>query len=248
EAGLRMNEKKCNFNQSCLHFLGYMVNGDGIQPDGEHLQAITQAIAPTDATSLRSFLGMLFWYNKFIPNYATLVEPLCACLCQDSALQWTDKAQQSFMDVKKCLVDSPSLALFNPELPVIVSTDASDYGLGAVLSQVHPDHSERTAAFASQTLTPTERHYSVVEKKALACVWAVEKHFTLRTDHQALTTLLSTRGAGRAMMRIAQWLARLLCFTYDVVYRAAHQTMLQTACHGYPFLLPLLPTPTMNQS
>lgn len=118
---------------------------------------------------------MLSWYNKFIPNYATLVEPFRACLRQDSEFEWTDKAQQSFTDVKKCLVDNPALALFNPELPVIVSTDATDYGLGAKLSQVHPDHSERTVAFASQTLTPAERRYSTVEKDALVCVFAIEK-------------------------------------------------------------------------
>jgi len=223
-----MNEKKCNFCQSCLRFLGHMMNGNGIQPDDDHLQAIMQAPAPTDVTSLRSFLGMLSGYKKFIPNYATLVEPLRACLRQDSEFEWTDDAQQSFMDVKKCLVDSPALALFHPEMPIIVSTDASDYGLGATLSQVYPDRSERTVAFASRTLTSAEHRYSTVEKEALACVWAVEKwrtylwgrRFTLRTDHQALTTLLSTRGAGRAGMRIARWSARLLCFTYDVVYRA----------------------------
>lgn len=104
----------------------------------------------------------------------------------------------------------------------------SDYGLGAVFTQLHPDRTERTVAFASRTLTSTERKYSTVEKEALACVWAVEKwttylwgqKFTLRTDHQALTTLLSTKGTDRAGMRIARWSARLLCFTYDVVYRA----------------------------
>lgn len=130
--------------------------------------------------------------------------------------------------VKELLVNSPALALFDPELPTIISTDASDYGLGAVFTQIHPDHTERTVAFASRTLTPTERKYSTVEKEALACVWAVEKwrtylwgrKFTLRTDHQALTTLLSTKGTDRAGMRIARWSARLLCFTYDVVYRA----------------------------
>uniref|UniRef100_A0A673IM23 Reverse transcriptase/retrotransposon-derived protein RNase H-like domain-containing protein n=1 Tax=Sinocyclocheilus rhinocerous TaxID=307959 RepID=A0A673IM23_9TELE len=136
----------------------------------EHLQATMQApTAPADTTSLHSFLGMLSWYNKFIPNYATLVEPLCACLRQDSESEWTEKAQQSFVDVKKCLVDSTAPALFNPELPVTVSTDASDYGLGAILSQMHPDHSERTVAFVSLNLTPTERRYSAVEKELAFC-------------------------------------------------------------------------------
>lgn len=171
---------------------------------------------------------MLSWYGKFIPNYATVVEPLRACLRQDATFEWTDKAQQCFLRVKQLLIDSPALALFNPDFPKIISTDASDYGLGAVFTQLHPDRTERTVAFASRTLTPAERKYSTVEKEALACVWAVEKwrtylwgrRFTLRTDHQALTTLLSTKGADRAGMRVARWSARLLCFTYDVEYRA----------------------------
>lgn len=196
QRGWPTNEKKCNLRQSCLRFLRHMVNGDGIQPDEEHLLAITQAPAPNDVTGLRSVLGMLSWY-KFIPNYATLVESLRACVRQDSEFKWTDEAQRSFTKVKKCLTNSPALALFDPELPVIVSTDASDYGLGVILAQVHPDHSEHTVVFASRTLTAAIRRYSTVEKEALACVWAVEKwrtylwerRFTLRTDHQALTTL-----------------------------------------------------------
>ena len=115
------------------------------------------------------------------------------------------------MIVKTRIVNSPALVVFDPSLPTIVSTDASDYGLGAILTQVHPDNTERTVAFASRSLTPAERKYSIVEKEALACVWAAEKwrtflwgtRFTLRTDHQALTTLLATKGLGRAGMRIA---------------------------------------------
>lgn len=124
----------------------------------------------------------------------------------------TEEVQKCFLKVKQLLIDSPDLALFNPDLPILISTDASDYGLGAVFTQLHPDHTERTVAFASRTLTPTERKYSTVEKEALACVWAMEKwrtylwcrKFTLQTDHQALTTLLSTKGADRAGMRIAR--------------------------------------------
>ncbi len=101
----------------------------------------------------------------------------------------------------------------------IVSTDASDYDLGAILSQVGPDGIERTVAFASHTLSAAECKYATVEKEALACVWAVERwrtylwgrRFTLRTDHQALTTLLTTKGVGRAGLRVARWSARLMC-------------------------------------
>lgn len=122
---------------------------------------------------------------------------------------------------------SPVLDLFDSSLPTFVSTDASDYGIGGVITQLHPDKTERPIAFASRTLTPAERKYRTVEKEALACVWTVEcwrtylwgRKFTLRTDHQALTTLLATRRMNRAGMRIARWSARLLCFNYNLEYR-----------------------------
>lgn len=128
-------------------------------------------------------------------------------------------------------MNSPALALFDPALRVVISTDASDYGLGAVFAQVQPDGTEKPVAFATCTLPATDQKYSTVEKEAYACVWAAEKwrtylwgrRFTLRTDHQALTTLLSTKGFNRVGMRIARWSARLLCFDYDVICRPGSQ-------------------------
>ncbi len=138
-------------------------------------------------------------------------------------LQWSKETVESFDTLKRMLLQSPVLAIYDPSLPTFISTDASDYGLGAVLTQLHPDGFERVIAFASRTLSTSERKYSAVEKEALACVWALEKwrtyvwghRFTLRADHQALTTLLSTKGMDRAGMRVARWSARLLCFQYD---------------------------------
>ncbi len=173
DAGLKLNQSKCQFNKTSLHFLGHTVNAQGIQPDEDHLSAILHAPAPEDATQLRSFIGLLSWYNKLIPNFATVVEPLRACIRNGSDFIWSEDAQKCFNDVKQVLIHSPALSLFDPELLMVVSTDASDYGLGAVLAQ----------------------------KEALACVWAVEKWqtylwgrtFFLPTDHQALTVLLSSK-------------------------------------------------------
>ncbi len=119
-------------------------------------------------------------------------------LRENSDFTLTINAQKSFQKVKELIAQSSALALFDPALPTIVTTDASDYGIGGVLTQLHPDKSERTVAFASRALTATERKYSVVEKEALACVWTTERWrtylwgitFKLRSDHQALTTLL----------------------------------------------------------
>ncbi len=114
-----------------------------------------------------------------------------------------------------------------------MTTDAPDYGLGAVLTQLYPDNTERIIAFAFRTLSPAERKYSTVEHEALACACAVERlrtymwghYFVLRTDHQALTTRFTSKDTGLAGLRIVRWSARLLCFTYDVTYRPGKQTV-----------------------
>ena len=206
KAGLKLNFEKCCMRQPKLSFLGHTVSAKGLQPDASHVAAVSQAPPPTDTVSLRSFLGLTSWYAKFIPNYAAVVEPLRALLRGSVSFVWTEAAQQSFGRVKELIVHSPALALFNPELPTIVTTDVSDYGIGAVITQLHPEGTEKTVAFASRTLTQAERKYSTIEKEALACVWATERwrtylwgrHFTLRTDHSPLTTLLSSKGHGRA--------------------------------------------------
>lgn len=231
DAGLQLNDSKCHFNKSSLCFLGHTVSAQGIYPHEGHLSAMLHAPVPNDAHQLRSLLGLLSWYNKFIPNFATVVEPLRACIRQGTEFSWSDEAQKSFSAVKELLLQSPALALFDPNLATVVSTDASDYGLGAVLSQIHENNTERIVAFASRTLSTAERKYSTIEKEALACVWAVEKwrtylwgrKFLLRTDHQALTVLLSSKGTDRTGMRIARWAERLLCFNYEVNYYPGSQ-------------------------
>lgn len=249
-AGLQLNEEKCRYRQPKLPFLGHIVSADGLQPDPGRIQAVADAPAPSDASTLRSFLGLLSWYSKFLPNHATVVEPMRACLrSTDSAFQWTTEAQVSFETVKKMLVNSQALALFDPTLHTIVSTDASDYGLGGVLSQVGPDKIERTVAFASRTLSAAERKYATVEKEALACVWAVERwrtylwgrRFTLRTDHQALTTLLTTKGVGRAGLRVSRWSARLMSYNYDIIYRPGAENAPADCMSRLP--LPAAPSP-----
>ncbi|KAK7895754.1 hypothetical protein WMY93_021079 [Mugilogobius chulae] len=244
EAGLQINFGKSAFAQTDITFLGHVISKDCLRPSSDHLSAIAKAPAPQDMPALRSFLGLTSWFSKFIPNYATLVEPLRQKLKTSSQaeLQWDKEANESFIKLKQMLLDSPALSIYNPKLPTVITTDASDYGLGAVLTQFHPDNTERIVAFASRTLTPAERKYSTTEKEALACVWAVERwrtyvwghRFTLRTDHQALTTLLNTKGMNRAGMRIARWSARLMCFQYDIEYRPGTQNVLADCLSRVP--------------
>ena len=225
EVGLTLNTQKCHFSVQQIHFLGHVISREGLQPDESHVDAIRNAPVPTDVSALRSFLGLASYYSRFLPNVSTVTESLRVLTRKGVPFVWTPEADKAFNVIKDLIIHSVTLQLFDPALPVIVATDASAYGLGAVLLQVK-DGSEVPVAFASRTLSNAERNYSVGEKEALACLWACEKwfqyiwgrHFVLRTDHQSLTTLLSCKGSGRQTMRIARWATRLMRFNYTVEY------------------------------
>ncbi|KAJ8364322.1 hypothetical protein SKAU_G00131530 [Synaphobranchus kaupii] len=227
DAGLQINMQKSSFNKASIPYLGHVISKQGLLPNPDHIQVITDAPAPRDMVALRSFLGLTSWFMalglKESPCCVWLPLPhtprritLRALLRAGTTAEfvWTDEAENSFIKLKYMLAHSPALSLFDPSRPTLVSTDASDYGLRGILTQIHPDKTERTVAFASRTLSPAERKYSTVEKEALACVW---------TDHQALTTLHATKGMNRAGMRIARWSERLLCFVSDITYRPGKQ-------------------------
>ncbi|PIK54155.1 hypothetical protein BSL78_08940 [Apostichopus japonicus] len=240
-AGLRLNIEKCEFDLNSLTYLGHTISGEGLTPDQSHVEAILKAPAPTDLTTLRSALGLCNYYAKFVPNYATVVEPLRVLLRKDTPFNWGEEQKRSFYLIKQAIAQGTTLALFDPNSPLLVTTDASNYGIGGVLSQVK-DGQEFPIAFASKTLTSAERKYSAGEKEALACVWACNKwftylwgrHFTLRTDHQALVTLLNTSGTGRQPMRIARWSAQLLQFNYTVEYQAGKHNFVADALSRLP--------------
>lgn len=241
EAGLRLNGDKCEFELDSINYLGHTISGKGLEPENSHVAAILEAPAPTDITTLRSALGLTNYYAKFVPNYATVVEPMRYLLRKDIPFVWGTKQQESFGKIKQLIAKCTVLALFDPNLPTIVTTDASGYGLGALLSQIK-DNEEIPISFASKTLSPAERKYSTGEKEALACVWACNRWFTylwgrkfiLRTDHKSLVTLLSTRGSGRQPMRIARWAAQLLQFNYTMEHQAGKNNFVADALSRLP--------------
>lgn len=123
----------------------------------------------TDLSQLRSFLGVVEYYSRFVPRLAAEAEPLRKLLRKDIPFIWDTEADTSFKSMKTLLSSARILKMFDPSLPIIVSADASVYGLGAVLQQSNGKEVQ-TVAFASRTLTAAERNYSVGEKEALACL------------------------------------------------------------------------------
>ena len=153
--GLRLKREKCSFMKSSVEYLGHRIDATGIHTLPSKLQAIQDAPEPQNVAQLRSFLGLLN-YGKFIGNLSTLIHPLNELLKMDNPWNWTQECAKAFVDAKEALTSSTVLAHFDPKLPITLAGDASSYGIGAVISHVYPDGSERPIAFASRTLTKSE--------------------------------------------------------------------------------------------
>ena len=222
---VRVNWPKSITSRRELTFLGYRVSADGVRIDPERVRPLLEAPDPHDEKSLRAFLGAVGYHARFLQSFADKVEPLRAALRAES-FQWTSELSSVIHEVKEAIRRSLALGMFDPALRTVLSTDASDVGCGACVTQVDSTGTPRVIAYASKTFTAAERNYSVVEKESLACVWAVEKfrhylwgrRFTLRTDHQALCTIFGPKGSNRVGRRVARWEARLLEYSFDVEY------------------------------
>ena len=222
-----LNEDKCRFAAPQIDFVGYRVTAEGVTPTHDNAAAIQRLPTPTNTKELASFLGTTNFYLKFVPRYAEIAEPLRKLLRKDTPWEWNAEHESAFNELKRKIVSPQILAHFDPSATTFVTTDASNSAVGAVLSQ-EINGAERPVAFASRTLSETERKYSTGEREALACIFACEhwhiylfgRKFTLRTDHQALTTLLATSGSGHKPLRIYRWSDRLHQYNFDVEYLA----------------------------
>jgi len=165
DAGLRLKESKCSFMKPSLECLGHRVDAEGFHPVEAKVKAVKDAPAPKNVSELKSFLGMINFYGKFLPNLASTLEPLHLLLRQNQAWRWKEEQQQAFLAAKELLQSSSLLVHFDPSRELMISCDASPYGLGAVLAHVMEDGSEKPVSYASRTLSKAERNYSQIDKK-----------------------------------------------------------------------------------
>ena len=172
---IALNWEKCKIGVSSVEFLSFAISPKGVAVSEQRVQGLRDLQQPTDKKQLQSVLGTLGFYAKFVHSYSTRVEPLRRQLRKDApGFSWTAEMSAALKDVSEAILQSDVLAMFDPELETIVTTDVSDVGLGAFLSQMHPE-GECVVCFASSTLSQAQRRYSVSQKEALACVWACEK-------------------------------------------------------------------------
>ena len=145
----------------------------------DKLDAVKNARVPQNVAELRSFLGLLNYYRKFLPNVATILNPLNELLQARRRWAWSVQCEDAFKRAKDLLISSRVLAHYDPALPIKMAADASPYGIGAVISHVMPDGGEKPVAFASRTLTASERNYAQIEKEALALAQGKKWNFLL---------------------------------------------------------------------
>lgn len=223
-AGLALNADKCQFFRESLRYLGYVVDGNGLHVDPEKVKAILEIAIPKKVSEVRRIVGMASWYRRFIPNFATVVSPLTALLKKNNnGFVWTNDCTEAWERVKECLVTAPILTRPDFEREFVIQTDASDFGIGAVLTQ-ESDDGEKVICYLSRSLTQQERKFSTTEKECLAVLWAIEKlrpyvegsHFTVITDHYSLVWLNNLKSPSG---RLARWAIRLQQYRYTIKHR-----------------------------
>ena len=230
KAGLRLRREKCFFMEPEVTYCGYVINGKGVMPVVDKVDAISKAPRPADITQLRAFLGMLNYYHRFLPDLSTVLEPLHKLLRKGEKWQWREKQQKAFEGAKELLQSAQLLVHFDPAKEIILASDASNYGIGAVLSHKMRDGSERPIGYVSRTLNPAERNYSTIEKEALAVVFGVKKFhsflygqkFTIKTDHKPLEGLFNEKKGvpHQAAPRVQRWALTLAAYEYIISYKA----------------------------
>lgn len=243
ESGVKLRLDKCKFRQVSVTYLGHRIDRQGLHPIEKNVEAITEAPSPKNVAELRSFLGMITFYSKFLPNISSLLAPLYRLLEKNRHWLWEQEQQTAFDKAKRCLQQAGVLVHFDPSQPLKLECDASQKGIGAVLFHT-TGNVNKPIGFRSRTLSKAEKNYSQLEREALALVFGVMKfrdyllgrEFILVTDHQPLLGLLrpDRPTPPLAAARIQRWALYLGGFRYKLQYSPGKQLLNSDALSRLP--------------
>lgn len=220
---LKIQLDKCEFLCKSVEFLGHVITTDGIKPNPKKIEVIKTFPIPRNPKEIKSFLGLIGYYRKFIKNFAQLTKPMTNCLKKDKEVVHNQEFINCFETCKKILTNDPILQHPDFSKPFVLTTDASNYAVGAILSQ-GPIGKDLPIAYASRTLNPAEINYSTIEKELLAIVWATKyfrpylfgTKFKIVSDHKPLQWLFSIKEPNSKLVR---WRLKLEEFDYEIIYK-----------------------------
>lgn len=226
-ANLKLNPKKCALFQKEVEFLGHIVSEKGIETCDTKVKTIKEWPRPRDKHEVRSFLGLCTYYRRFVEGFANIAAPLHKLTEANNTFTWSQTCENSFRRLKAALCSSPILAYPKQRGQFILDTDASNIGIGAVLSQVQ-DGEERVIEYFSKILSKPERNYCVTRKELLAIVKSVDhfhrylygREFIIRTDHAALSWLLRLKNPEG---QVARWMEKLQQYDFKIKHRPGRQ-------------------------
>jgi hypothetical protein len=222
---LKLGVGKCKFAFSNVEYLGHIVSADGIKPDPRKVEAAMNLLPPTTVTEIKSFLGLVGYYRRFIRNFSLIARPMNTLTQKGIPFIWGSAQQKAFKELKDRLVNAPLLLRPDPNESFILDTDYQLYAIAAILSQKDQEGREHPVAYASKGLTKAEQKWSTYEGELFAIIWGIEyfrqyldngRNFLLRTDHKPLQTIQNTKNPSR---KLAGWITKLQGYQFMVEYR-----------------------------
>ncbi|GBG65121.1 hypothetical protein CBR_g49484 [Chara braunii] len=220
EANFKINAKKCEWAKTQVLYLGHVLDGDGIKPEDSKIAAIRDWPTPRTLTELRSFLGLANYYRKFVRNFSTIAAPLRRMLKKEAIWQWDKDCTSALKKLKRALIEYPVLEVADPSLPFVVTTHASQYGIGAVLQQ-DDDNGYRPVEFMSARMPCEKVATSTYERELYALRQVLDhwkhyllgRHFKVHSDHETLRWL---KTQAKMTPKLTRWPAEIDQFDFEL--------------------------------
>lgn len=240
---------KCEFYQTSTEFLGHIVSAEGIKMDPSKVSSILDWPPLKNLHDVQSFLGTANFYRRFIKSFSTIAAPISRLLVKNLPFEWGEEQHQAFKTLKQHFTSAPILRIFQPSLPIRVSTDASEFGIGATLDQLFEDERWHPIAFTSRKLTPPERNYPIREKELLAIVHALTEWrlylvdslgFDVECDHHSLQYINTQKHLNK---RLARWSEILCNFNFKIKHIPGKTNSVPDALSRRPDYLNIITTP-----
>lgn len=221
--GFKLKFTKCNFAQDSVKYLGHIIKNNTVTPLKDNLIAIKEFPIPKTQKNVRQFLGKINFYGKYVPNISITLDPLHNLLRKGEKFVWSDKCQESFDTIKKLLCSKPILAIFDPDFPIHIYTDASIQGIGAILKQIQPNGDEKPCAYFSRKLNNSQKKKKAIYLECLAIKeavkywqhWLMGKTFTVYSDHKPLEKMNIKSRTDEELGDLTYYLSQ---FNFKVIY------------------------------